>query len=420
MLIKNGMVYLADQNAFMRADIAVSDGKICAVTCKELDSTDPTDSTDSSKDVIDAAGKYITPGLIEAHCHIGISEESVGWEGEDAWEVEPITPEIRAIDGINPFDIAFREAVTGGVTTVCTGPGSAGVVAGTFAVLELNGSRVVDDMVIKSDAAMKIAFGENPRAFGKEGKMPNSRPGVAAMLRKCLDKACVYKQKKAKAEAEGEVFERDLGMENMLKVLDGTIPLKAHVHRADDICTAIRIAKEYNLQLTLDHCTDGHLIADYLAKNPYPALVGPSFGSKNKIELRNKGFETVSVLCHSGVQTAIITDHNVFPQESLVMFAAMAVKSGLSENDALKCITSNPADILGISDRKGRIQVGLDADIVIWDGHPLHLQAKPSVVYVRGKRVYPHPGETSGANAKPSAEITSKASSKTSSKTEVV
>ncbi len=375
MIIKNAKVFMDTSGCFEHLDILVRDGKIAEIA-EVLDAEEEA--------VIDAKGCFVTPGLIEAHSHIGMCEEGIQWEGDDICENEPVTPEMRAIDAFFPGDMAFADALTGGVTTICTGFGSGGVVAGTAVIVENNGSLIADEMVIVPEAAMKCAFGENPRDFGRKGKQPNTRASVAFLLRKCLQDAIDYKIAKESAQKKNEPFKKDLGMEAMVRVIDGEIPIKAHCHRSDDICTAIRICKEFGVKATLDHCTDGHLIADYIAKSGYPAIVGPTFGSKSKYELRNKSFDTVPVLVHAGVKVAITTDHNVTPQESLHWLAAMHMRNGLSEADAIRCITSNPADILGIADKKGRIKVGLDADIVIWDKNPLDLQAKPRCVYVRG------------------------------------
>ncbi|SDK14333.1 amidohydrolase [Natronincola ferrireducens] len=377
MIIRNAYVLLFEENGFVKKDICFEDGKIKQVA----------DKIDGEY-YIDATGKYITPGLIDAHSHIGICEEAIGWEGDDTCEYgNAVSPQLRAIDAINPFDIAFKEALRGGVTTVCTGPGSANVVAGTFATIKLKGN-VIDEMIIDERAAMKCAFGENPRAFGKSGKEPYTRMGVAALLRKTLNDAMNYKAKKEDAEKNNKYFEKDLQMENMLLVINGDIPIKAHVHRADDICTAIRIAKEYNIGLTLDHCTEGHLIVDYLKKFDYPTIIGPSYGPKTKIETKNKTFQTAKILWDAGLKVCITTDHNVHPQESLILFAAMAAKEGLDEIEALKAITINPAEVLRIHERKGQIKKGLDADLVIWDSHPLDFMAKVEKVFIEGQEAF--------------------------------
>lgn len=378
MLFKNGLVFLLEEEGFVKRDILVEGNKL-----KEI-----SESIDGDI-YYDCTGKYIMPGLIEAHSHIGLLETGIGWEGADGNETSnPITPGVRAIDAINPFDIAFEEALKGGVTVACTGPGSANVIGGQFATIKLVGN-VVEDMVIKKTAAMKCAFGENPkRVYGKSNKAPMTRMGIAYLLRKTLTDAVNYKMKKEKALADGDgYFAIDLDMEGLLPVINREIPLKAHVHRADDICTVIRIAKEFNLKLTLDHCTEGFLISEYLREQGYPAIVGPSFGAKGKIETKNKGFFNVKVLNDEGIKVAITTDHTVTPQHSLIMCAALAVKEGLSEFDALKAVTINPAEILEIDHIKGKIAVGMDADLVIWDEHPLNLQAKVEGVFVEGKQI---------------------------------
>lgn len=379
MIIKNAKIFLAESGSFEKLDIRTENGKIAEIA---------ENIPQGSEDVLDAAGCFVTPGLIEAHSHIGMYEEGIQWEGDDICENEPVTPEMRSIDSLFPGDMAFDDALTGGVTTMCTGFGSGGVVAGTAVIVENNGSLVADDIVIVPDAGMKCAFGENPRDFGRKGKQPNTRASVAFLLRKCLQDAIDYKAAKERAAEKGELFKKDLGMEAMMRVIDGEIPIKAHCHRSDDICTAIRIGKEFNVRVTLDHCTDGHLVAEHIAKSGYPAIVGPTFGSRSKYELRNKSFDTVKVLIDAGVKVAVTTDHNVTPQESLNWLAAMYMRNGLSEADALRCITCNPAEILGIEDRKGRLKVGLDADIVVWNMHPLDLQAKPRYVFVRGTERY--------------------------------
>ncbi|MGF6376649.1 imidazolonepropionase-like amidohydrolase [Clostridiales Family XIII bacterium PM5-7] len=377
MIIKNAKIFLDEPGTFQLLDIKMEAEKIVEIG-ENL----------QGEDVIDAQDCFVTPGLIEAHSHIGMYEEGIQWEGDDICENEPVTPEMRSIDAFFPGDSAFAEALTGGVTTMCTGFGSGGVVAGTAVIIENNGSMVADDMVLVHDAGMKCAFGENPRDFGRKGKQPNTRGSVAFLLRECLQSAIDYKAEKEAAKKKGEPFKTNLGMEAMVRVIDKEIPIKAHCHRSDDICTVIRICKEFDVKATLDHCTDGHLIAEHVAESGYPAIVGPTFGSKSKYELRNKSFDTAGVLVAAGVKTAITTDHNVTPQESLNWLAAMCVRNGLSEADALRCITCNPADILEIADRKGRLKVGLDADVVIWDKHPLDIQAKPRLVYVRGKEMY--------------------------------
>ena len=337
--------------------------------------------------VIDAQGRLVTPGCVDAHCHIGLDNEACGWEGMDYNEmVDPITPQMRAIDSINPLDESFGNALRGGVTTACTGPGSANVVGGTFTTIKLAGKRV-DNMIIRDAVAMKCAFGENPkRCYGQSGKKaPMTRMGTAALLRELLMKTKRYMEDKE--NDKNPAF--NMKLEAMIPVLKKEMPLKAHAHRADDIFTAIRIAKEFDLKMTLDHCTDGALIADELAKEGLWAFVGPSLGSKTKIELAHKSFTTPGVLHEAGVPISIITDAPVIPLEYLPMCAGLAAKSGLDMEEAWKAITINPATAVGIGDRVGSLEPGKDADIVIWTADPLKtVGGEAYITIVDGKIVY--------------------------------
>lgn len=342
-------------------------------------------------EIIDAEGRLVTPGFIDAHCHLGMWEDGIGFEGSDGNEmVDPVTPHLRAIDGINPMDITFKEAYEGGVTCVATGPGSANVVGGQFAAIKTFGDRI-DDMIIKEPLAMKIAFGENPkRVYNSQKKSPMTRMAIAAILRETLMKAKRYVEKLEKAKDDpSKTPEYDMKMEAMAKIIRKEIPLKAHAHRADDIFTSIRIAKEFDLDITLDHCTEGHLIADYLAKEGKPALVGPTLSDRSKFELKNLTFDTPRVLNEAGVKVAIITDSPVIPLQYLPVCAGLAVRAGLDEIEAFKAITINPAEILGIQDRVGSIEQGKDADIVIFEGNPIKdLGCKTYATFIEGKRVF--------------------------------
>lgn len=380
LLIKNGKIKtMSDsdiENGYVLAD---ENGKIVSVGEKIDEAPDMT--------VIDAHGRLVTPGCVEAHCHIGVDNTAMRWEGADYNEKsDPVTPHMRAIDGINPLDEAFEDAVRCGVTSACTGPGSANVVGGTFAAIKLVGKRV-DKMIIKNPVAMKCAFGENPKgAYGQNGrKAPVTRMGTAALLRELLTKAKNY----AEAKEKGDNPTFDIKLEAMIPVIKKEIPLKAHAHRADDIFTAIRIAKEFDVRLTLDHCTDGSLIADELAEEGYPAFIGPSFGKKSKIELSHKDFKTVSDLHSAGVPVSIITDAPVTPLQYLPMCAGFATKAGMPYDEAWKAITINPATQTGIGDRVGSLEVGKDADIVIWRDDPLtKIGATAYVTVIDGKIVY--------------------------------
>ena len=337
--------------------------------------------------VIDAECRLVTPGLVEAHCHIGLHNEAVGWEGMDYNEgIDPVTPQMRAIDSIWPLDESFELARQGGVTTCCTGPGSANVLGGTFVAIKTAGKRV-DDMIVKYPIAMKCAFGENPKRFyGHNGKKgPMTRMGTAALLRETLFKAKAYMEEKD----AGKEPKFDMKLESMLPVMRGEIPLKAHAHRSDDIFTSIRIAKEFGLKLTLDHCTDGAVIAEELAKEGYPAFVGPSLGSKTKIELQSKSFEAPGILQKAGVKVSIITDAPVIPQQYLSMCAGQAVQAGLPMEEGWKAITCNPAESIGIADRVGSLEPGKDGDVVIWTADPLvNVGARAVCTVIEGKIVW--------------------------------
>ncbi len=382
LFIKNAEIYTMADEIIENGCILIEAGKI-----KEIgnDLVAPLDAT-----VVDASGKKVFPGFIDAHCHIGMWEEGIGFEGADGNEMtDPVTPHLRAIDALNPRDEAFENAIKGGVTAAATGPGSANVIGGTFAVVKLHGDRI-DDMVMNPSVAMKCAFGENPKRVYAEKKItPTTRMGTAAKLRETLAKAVEYSKKiELAGDDASKLPAYDMKLEAMLPVVKGEIPLKAHAHRADDIFTSIRIAKEFGVKLTLEHCTEGHLIADHLAKEGYFATIGPSFGSKSKFELNNKTFDTPRVMVEAGCKIAIMTDSPVIPLEYLPMCAALAHKAGLDEMEALKCITINPAEVLGVQERIGSLEAGKDADIVIWDRHPFDLQAHVEMTIVNGEIVY--------------------------------
>lgn len=341
--------------------------------------------------VIDAKGCLVLPGMIDAHCHVGIGEEIYRWEGEDFNEMtDPVTPDMRAIDGINPEDEGFRDARLGGVTAVFTVPGSANVVGGTGVVMKTAG-KIVDQMIVRDPAGLKVAFGENPKmVYGEQKKMPMTRMGTAALLRQTLVDAQTYKDKLEQGKADPDKLpERDLGLEVMVKVINREIPLRAHAHRADDIMTAIRIAREFDVDLVIEHCTEGHKIADELAELGYPAVVGPLLTNRAKVELKDKSFKTPGILAKAGVKVAIMTDHSVTPIEQLPLCAALAWKAGMDKEEALRAVTIRPAEILGVADRIGSLEVGKDADIVVWSEHPFTITAQPLYVLINGKLVRP-------------------------------
>jgi len=380
LLIKNGYVKTMAGGDIENGCVLIGDdGKIVAVGA-EL-------TAPEGAEVIDAGGRLVTPGGVKAHCHLGLDNEGMGWEGHDYNEiVEPLTPQMRAIDSINPMDEAFGNAIANGVTTACTGPGSANVVGGTFAAIKLHGKRV-DKMIVKEAVAMKCAFGENPkRCYGQGSKKsPMTRMATAALLRELLFKTRRYLQDKE--AGKNPAF--DMKLEAMIPVIKGELPLKAHAHRADDILTSIRIAKEFGVKLTLDHCTDGALIADELAEEGYSAFVGPTLGGKSKIELRNKSFKTPAALHAAGVPISIITDAPVIPLQNLPLCAGLAADAGLPYEEAWKAITINPATQTGIGDRVGSLEPGKDADVVIWTADPLTaVGAAAWMTLVDGKVVY--------------------------------
>lgn len=344
----------------------------------------------ASGGLIDAQGKYVTPGLVEVHGHIGICEENLSWEGDDTNEMTSAsTPYVRALDAINPFDPAFAEARKGGVTTVHTMPGSANVIGGETIAIKTAGI-IVEDMVLKEVTGIKVAFGENPkRVYGDKKQLPSTRMGTAAVLRRDLAKAQDYKQKLEDSKKDPEKKpERDLGLEALVKVLNKEIPLRAHAHRADDIVTAIRIAEEFDVNITIEHCTEGHKIIDFLKNKDYPVALGPSMSGRSKVELVELGFAAVAQMAAAGLQVSILTDHPVVPVQHLPIAAALAVKEGMPEIEALKAITINPARHMGLEHRIGSIQVGKDADLVIWSGHPLDYRTKVELTMINGEKVY--------------------------------
>lgn len=384
-VIKNATIYTMNDEIIKNGTVVIKGGKIKHIindSLIELDHYVMENESESEIEIIDAKGHMLLPGIIDAHCHLGMVEDSMGFEGEDSNEMtDPITPELRAIDAINPLDKGFIEAYQGGITTVATGPGSSNIVCGQFAVIKTFGKRV-DDMIIKAPIAMKLAFGENPKSiYGKKDSSPMTRMAIASKLRELLFKAKEYMQ--------NEESEFDMKLEAMIPVLKKEIPLKVHAHRTDDIFTAIRIAREFDLELTIDHCTEGHLIAEYLKAENIDCIVGPAFTDRSKIELKNLTFETPKVLNEANVPFAIMTDSPEVPVYYLPLCAGLAVKAGLDEMEALKAITINPAKILGIDDRVGNIEVGKDADLVLFSSNPLRdIASRVLMTMIDGEIVY--------------------------------
>ena len=378
MLIKNGLVYDAINTEPYHADIR-TEGTIIKEIAPDL-------SPVGEEEIIDAAGLRIYPGFIDAHSHLGLDNYGMGYEGHDYNEMNDIVAcHLRALDSFNPLERGVRFALEGGVTTVGTGPGSANVLGGTFIAVKTHG-HCVDDMIIKDSVAMKCAFGENPKRC-YQSKGDSARMTTAAKLREMLFNAQDYLKRKESAEDESKLPKFDMKMEALIPVLKGEIPLKAHAHRADDICTAIRIAKEFGVKMTLEHCTEGHLIPDVVLRSGFPAAVGPTLTNASKIELCNKTFETPGVLDRAGVQVSIITDSPVIPQQYLPLCAGLAIKAGMDPFSALKAITINPAKHLGIEDRVGSLEVGKDADIVLTDGDPMVSDNHIVSVILNGEKV---------------------------------
>ena len=382
-LIKNAKHMLTmDDNYKDCNSLLINDGKIIKVG-KDLD--------DNAETIIDATEKWVLPGFIDAHCHMGISEDAIGEDGEDCNEMtDPVTASLRAIDAINPYDRAFKESRDHGITTVCTGPGSANVVGGQFVALKTYG-RKVEDMIIKEPLALKAAFGENPkRVYGEQKKSPYTRMATASLLRESLLEAKIYVDKIEKykdSEDDDKIPDRDLEMESLGMVIRREIPLKIHAHRADDILTAIRIAKEFNIRYTLEHCTEGYLIADILKEENATVIAGPLLCDRSKIELANLSFKSLKVLYDNGLEPALMTDHPVIPSHYLPVCAAIAVREGITEMQALKLITINAAKANFIDDRVGSLTVGKDADILIFDNNPLDFRAKVETVIIDGKKM---------------------------------
>lgn len=383
LLIKNGKVLTMTGVTFEKGSLLIKDKKIVKI------SEDINAGKDDITEVIDATGCWVLPGLIESHCHIGIIEERKGFEGDDCNEKnEPLTPYLKALDAINPMDSAFHNALSAGITGLMVGPGSSNIVGGQFVFIKSDG-RSIDKMVVLEPAAMKVAFGENPKKnYDSISKSPTTRMAIGALLREELFKAQKYFIKKQKAKKNGDSFDEDYRMECWLPVLEKRIPLKVHAHRADDILTAIRIAKHYDLNITLDHCTEGHLIAEEIKESGFPAIVGPSLSTRNKIETQNMDFKTPGILYKEGIKVAITTDHPVTRIQDLIICATFAAREGLGKEEALKAVTINAAEICNVSDRVGSLEAGKDADIAIFDGDPMDLFTKTLYTIIDGKIVY--------------------------------
>lgn len=378
--IKDIKILTMEEKDYEKATVLVEDGKIKNIG-EDLKIPEDTE-------VYDGKGKVMIPGMIDAHTHVGIGEEGIGWEGADYNEMSaPITPHLRAIDAINPHEKGMEDARTHGITSVMTGPGSANVIGGENIVIKTTGN-TIDEMVVKNPAGMKSAFGENPkRVYKDQNKSPKTRMAVAAKMREAFMQAEDYLKEKENAKKENKPFKRDIKMESIARVLNKEIPLKAHAHRADDIMTIVRIAKEFDLDVTIEHCTEGHKIVDELVDAGFPAIVGPSLTTRSKVELMDRSYKTPGILAEAGVKVALMSDHPVIPIHYLPVYAALAVKSGMDKREALKAITINPAEILGVEDRVGSIKEGKDADLVLFDGDPLRLESEVKEVFINGEIV---------------------------------
>lgn len=361
--------------------VLVLDGRIAAVGASaEIPDGVP---------VVDATGRWVLPGFVEAHAHMGVFEEGEGWAGQDVNEMtDPVGARLRALDAINPADLGFADALSGGVTTAVVKPGSGNPIGGQTVAVKCWG-RIVDEMVVRHPVSMKSALGENPkRVYGDKDRLPATRQGVAAVIRDAMRSAQDYRGRRQAAEDEGEPFERDSTNEALVQVLDGDLPWCQHAHRADDIATALRLADEFGYRLVLNHATEAHLLADVLAERGVPAVVGPLFTSRLKVELRHRTMRTPGLLARAGVLVALTTDHPVVPIHFLVHQATLAVKEGLDRDEALRTLTVNPARMLGLDDRVGSLTPGLDGDLVIWSGDPLDVMSRAEQVFVNGAQVY--------------------------------
>ena len=372
MLFKNATIYTMEQEPFV-GDFKIDKGVFTEVGTNL--------TANKGEDVQDLNGLYVFPGLVESHCHLGMEETAIRFEGDDVNEItDPITPNMRGIDGCNPMDETIESALKGGVTTVAAGPGSANVLGGTFFAYKTKGN-CIDEMTIENPIAMKAAFGENPKRCYKDKKI-DTRMQISALLRETLEKTKEYLAKK---EA-GKDVAYDQKLEAMIPVVKRELPLKCHAHRADDILTAIRIAKEENIKITLDHVTDARSILPQIKESGFPCICGPALTHKSKFELANMSFETPNELYKAGILFSIITDSPVIPQQYLSLSAALAAKAGLPEYEAIKAITINPAKILGLDNRVGSIKVGKDADFVVCTKNILDTQNEITAVYVDGKK----------------------------------
>ncbi|OLF09540.1 amidohydrolase [Actinophytocola xinjiangensis] len=388
--VTGGYVVPVDGEPVEGGTVLIDNGVIVAVGA-EADVDIPDDA-----EIVDASGTWVLPGFVEAHGHLGVYEEGDGWAGLDVNEMtDPNGARLRALDGINPDDQGFRDALAGGVTTVVVKPGSGNPIGGQTVAVKSWG-RTVEDMLVREPVSVKSALGENPkRVYGDQNKLPSTRLGVAAVIRDAFTKAQDYREAREWAIREGKPFERDNTQEIMVRVLEGELPWCQHSHRADDIATAIRLSEEFGYRLIVNHGTEGHLLADTLAAKDIPVIMGPLIVGRSKVEVRRRSMRNPGIMARAGVKIAMTTDHPVVPIDYLVHQATFAVKEGLDSETALRSITINPAEIMGLGDRVGALRPGLDADIVLWSGDPLDVMSRAVRVFVNGRDVY-HFDESTG------------------------
>jgi imidazolonepropionase-like amidohydrolase len=379
--IVGGRVLPGTADPIEDATVLITDGVIKAVGANV--------AVPDGVETIDARGQWVLPGFVEAHAHVGVHEEGEGPAGQDTNEMtDPNGARLRALDAINPTERGFADALAGGVTTVVVKPGSGNPIGGQTVAIKTWG-RIVDEMIVKSPTSVKSALGENPkRVYGEKKQLPSTRQGVAAVIRDAFGKAQDYRAKRDAAASKGDPFDRDPTSEVLVRVLDGELPWCQHTHRADDIATAIRLADEFGYRLIVNHATEGFLLADVLAERQIPCIVGPLFTTRSKVELRERTLANPGRLANAGVLVALTTDHPVVPINFLVHQATLAVKEGMSRDDALRSLTVNPAQMMGLADRVGALEVGRDGDVVIWDGDPLDVMSRARRVFVNGVSVY--------------------------------
>lgn len=379
LLLKSGEVHTPEE-VRKECDILIDNGKILQIA-PNIEMRDA--------EIIDVSGKIVTPGLIDAHTHVGIYEEAVGEPGADGNEMtDPITPNLRAIDAINPADLAFKDATSAGITALLTGPGSGNIIGGQNIVLKTAGSLIIDERIVRDPAGMKMAMGENPKmVYSGQKKAPSTRMANAALLRESLMKAKDYLRKKEKPKDDNNEVEFDAKSEALIKVLKKEIPIRGHAHRADDIITFIRIKDEFDIDLVIEHGTESHLIADYIAKKGISVVVGPSLSARVKVELKEITFKTPKVLYEKGILFAIMTDAPVLPVNSLPLMVGYSIREGLPWEEGLKAVTINAAKICGVADRIGSLQEGKDADIAVFDGDPFTIEGKCVLTIVNGNIV---------------------------------